>query len=183
MASSQALLDLSFQRIFIDDSRQQQTARIYFHQDREFTAGKKKVKRKFTERLWVHRKRDSDEREEKENTTLRAAAFNTKAHHIFCKLLLLLLLLLLPQLHDRSPSVYYKSRILSIGKRHNQFPICCCCYYPPPTPEKKSLFHYSLSLKDVRFGVSISSLSFFPAIFFVDDSPAEKNLHQPHQPL
>lgn len=45
------------------------------------------------------------------------------------------------------------------------------------------LLSLSLSIKDVHFGVSISSLSFFPAIFSVDDSPAEKKLHQPHQPL
>jgi hypothetical protein len=50
---------------------------------------------------------------------------------------------------------------------------------PPSTPERKSLFHYSLSLNDVHFGVSISSLSFFPAIFSVDDSPAEKNSTNP----
>ncbi len=167
--------------MIVNSSRQQGSTSIKIENSQR---EKTKKKGSSLKDLRVHRKRDSDEREEEKNTTLRAPAFNTKAHHIFCKLLLLLLLLLLPQLHDHSPSVYYKSRILSIGKRHNQFPNCCCCYYHHQllreNPYSTTL---SLSIKDVHFGVSISSLYFFPAISSVDDSPAEKKLHQPHQPL
>ncbi len=129
--------------MIVNTSRQQGSISIKIENSQREKTKKKGSSQKD---LWVQRKRDSDEREEKKNTTFRAAAFNTKAHHIFCKLLLFLLLL--PQLHDHSPSVYYKSRILSIGKHHNQFPncCCCCCYHHQHLRENPYSTTLSLSL-------------------------------------